>query len=46
MRQADRVQGFVRSGPSVTADVMFRMVTDGNTKKVHYYSGPEGEAIL
>jgi NAD(P)-dependent dehydrogenase (short-subunit alcohol dehydrogenase family) len=35
----------VRSDPAITSDVMFRMVTDGNTKKVHYYSGPDGEAI-
>ncbi|MGW1159152.1 SDR family oxidoreductase [Streptomyces sp. NPDC002513] len=35
----------VRSDPALTADVMFRMITDGNTKKVHYYSGPDGEAI-
>lgn len=35
----------VRSDPAVTAEVMFRMVTDGDTRKVHYYSGPDGEAI-
>jgi NAD(P)-dependent dehydrogenase (short-subunit alcohol dehydrogenase family) len=35
----------VRSDPAGTAEVMFRMVTDGDTKKVHYYSGPDGEAI-
>lgn len=35
----------VRSDPALTAEVMYRMVTDGNTKKVHYYSGPDGEAI-
>ncbi len=35
----------VRSDPAITADVMFRMVTDGDTRKVHYYSGPDGEAI-
>lgn len=35
----------VRSDPALTAEVMFRMVADGNTKKVHYYSGPDGEAI-
>ncbi|MDQ0276518.1 NAD(P)-dependent dehydrogenase (short-subunit alcohol dehydrogenase family) [Arthrobacter silviterrae] len=35
----------VRSDPAGTADVMFQMVLDGNTKKVHYYSGPDGEAI-
>ena len=35
----------VRSDPAVTVEVMFRMVTDGNTRKVHYYSGPDGEAI-
>ncbi|MGH3691067.1 MAG: SDR family oxidoreductase [Microbacterium sp.] len=35
----------VRSDPAGTADVMFRMVTDGDKKKVHYYSGPDGEAI-
>jgi NAD(P)-dependent dehydrogenase (short-subunit alcohol dehydrogenase family) len=35
----------VRSDPAVTAEVMFRMVTDGDSRKVHYYSGPDGEAI-
>lgn len=35
----------VRSDPAITAEVMFRMVTDGDTRKVHYYSGPDGEAI-
>jgi NAD(P)-dependent dehydrogenase (short-subunit alcohol dehydrogenase family) len=35
----------VRSDPAITAAVMFRMVTDGDTKKVRYYSGPDGEAI-
>ncbi|MFB8182503.1 SDR family NAD(P)-dependent oxidoreductase [Streptomyces sp. NPDC055966] len=35
----------VRSDPALTAEVMFRMVTDGDTKKVHYYSGHDGEAI-
>lgn len=35
----------VRSDPAITVDVMFRMVTDGNTRKVHYYRGPDGEAI-
>jgi hypothetical protein len=35
----------VRSDPAGTAEVMFAMVTDGNRKKVHYYSGPDGEAI-
>jgi NAD(P)-dependent dehydrogenase (short-subunit alcohol dehydrogenase family) len=35
----------VRSDPAGTAEVMFRMVTDGDRKKVHYYSGPDGEAI-
>ncbi|MFJ2375704.1 SDR family NAD(P)-dependent oxidoreductase [Streptomyces sp. NPDC087769] len=35
----------VRSDPALTAEVMFRMVTDGDTKKVHYYSGPDGEVI-
>ena len=35
----------VRSDPAITAEVMFRMVTDGNARKVHYYSGPDGEAI-
>jgi len=24
---------------------MFRMVTDGDAQKVHYYSGPDAEAI-
>jgi NAD(P)-dependent dehydrogenase (short-subunit alcohol dehydrogenase family) len=35
----------VRSDPAGTAEVMFRMVTDGDRKKVHYYSGPDGEAV-
>ena len=35
----------VRSDPAITADVIFRMVTDGDTRKVHYYSGPDAEAI-
>lgn len=35
----------VRSDPAITAEVMFRMVTDGDTNKVHYYSGPDGVAI-
>ena len=35
----------VRSDPAGTAEVMLRMVTDGDRKKVHYYSGPDGEAI-
>jgi len=35
----------VRSDPALTAEVMFRMVTDGDRKKIHYYSGPDGEAI-
>ncbi|WP_353114830.1 SDR family NAD(P)-dependent oxidoreductase [Microbacterium sp.] len=35
----------VRSDPVGTAEVMFQMVTDGDRKKVHYYSGPDGQAI-
>ncbi|MCT4397158.1 SDR family NAD(P)-dependent oxidoreductase [Pediococcus ethanolidurans] len=35
----------VRSNPQITADVMFRMVTDGNNKQIRYYSGPDGEAV-
>jgi len=35
----------VRSDPAGTAEVMFRMVTDGDRNKVHYYSDPDGEAI-
>lgn len=35
----------VRSDPSITAEVIYRMVTDGNARKVRYYSGPDGEAI-
>jgi NAD(P)-dependent dehydrogenase (short-subunit alcohol dehydrogenase family) len=35
----------VRSDPAITAEVMYRMVTDGDTRKVRYYSGPDGEAI-
>ncbi|MFD7155498.1 SDR family oxidoreductase [Kribbella sp. NPDC059898] len=38
-------QNLVRSDPAITAEVMFRMVTDGDARKVHYYSGPDGEAI-
>lgn len=32
------------SDPAITAEVMYRMVTDGDTRKVHYYSGPDGQA--
>jgi NAD(P)-dependent dehydrogenase (short-subunit alcohol dehydrogenase family) len=35
----------VRSNPALTVEVMFRMIIDGNTHKVRYYSGPDGEAI-
>ncbi|MFE7112348.1 hypothetical protein ACFU98_34865 [Streptomyces sp. NPDC057575] len=35
----------VRSDPAGTAEAMFRMVTDGDRKKVHYCSGPDGEAL-
>jgi len=35
----------VRSDPAGTAEVMFGMVTDGDTKRVHYYSGPDGRAV-
>jgi NAD(P)-dependent dehydrogenase (short-subunit alcohol dehydrogenase family) len=35
----------VRSDPAITADVMYRMVTDSDTGRVHYYSGPDGEGI-
>ncbi|HEX3784494.1 MAG TPA: SDR family oxidoreductase [Pseudonocardiaceae bacterium] len=35
----------VRSDPALTAEVVFRMVTDGNVRKVRYYSGPDGEAV-
>jgi len=35
----------VRSDPAGTAEMMFRMVVDGDPDKVHYYSGPDGEAI-
>ncbi|MFD6698196.1 MULTISPECIES: SDR family oxidoreductase [unclassified Microbacterium] len=35
----------VRSDPAGTAEVMFRMVVDGDAGKVHYYSGPDGTAI-
>ena len=38
-------QNAVRSDPQITADVMFRMVTDGDAHKARYYSGPDGEAI-
>ncbi|MFC5180452.1 SDR family oxidoreductase [Actinomadura harenae] len=43
--EAFGAQNLVRSDPQITADVMFRMVTDGDTRKVRYYSGPDGEAI-
>ncbi|MFJ2904319.1 SDR family oxidoreductase [Streptomyces sp. NPDC087212] len=43
--EAFAARNLVRSDPALTAEVMFRMVTDGDTKKVHYYSGPDGEAI-
>lgn len=33
------------STPSVTADVIYQAVTDGNTSKVRYYSGPDGTVI-
>jgi len=35
----------IRSNPELTSEVMFRMITDGDRRKVHYYSGPDGEAI-
>lgn len=35
----------VRSNPAITAEVMYRMVVDGDRKKIHYYSGPDSEAI-
>ncbi|MFE3001453.1 SDR family oxidoreductase [Nocardia sp. NPDC059246] len=35
----------VRSDPALTVEAMWRMVTDGDSRKVHYYSGPDGEAI-
>jgi len=35
----------VRSNPVGTAEVMYHMVTDGDRNKVHYYSGPDGQAI-
>lgn len=35
----------VRSDPAGTAEVMLRMVTDGDSTKIHYYSGPDGEAV-
>lgn len=38
-------QYLTRGAPADTAEVMYRMVTDGDTKKIHYYSGPDGEAI-
>ena len=40
-----RASRLVRSDPAGTAEVMYRMVTDGATKTVHYYSGPDDEAI-
>lgn len=33
------------SEPSVTAEVIFAAVTDGDPTKVRYYSGPDGTAI-
>lgn len=35
----------VRSDPESTAEVMYRMVVDGDRNKIHYYSGPDAEAI-
>lgn len=35
----------VRSHPMLTADVIHEAVTDNKPAKVHYYSGPDGEAI-
>jgi NAD(P)-dependent dehydrogenase (short-subunit alcohol dehydrogenase family) len=35
----------VRSHPGVTADVIYQAVTDGDTTKVRYYTGPDGTAI-
>ena len=40
-----RALNTVRSDPAGTAEVMFRMVTDGDRRKVHYYSGPDGQAV-
>jgi NAD(P)-dependent dehydrogenase (short-subunit alcohol dehydrogenase family) len=40
-----RSLNLTRSDPALTVDVMYAMVTDGNATKVHYYSGPDGEAI-
>ena len=34
-----------RSHPRVTADVIYQAVTDGDTTKVRYYTGPDGTAI-
>ncbi|KZM75464.1 SDR family oxidoreductase [Nocardia terpenica] len=34
----------ILSDPEITAEAMYRMVIDGDTRKVHYYSGPDGEA--
>jgi NAD(P)-dependent dehydrogenase (short-subunit alcohol dehydrogenase family) len=35
----------VRSHPQVTSDVIYQAVTDGDTTKVRYYTGPDGTAI-
>lgn len=34
-----------RSHPRVTSDVIYQAVTDGDTTKVRYYTGPDGTAI-
>lgn len=34
-----------RSHPRVTADVIYQAVTDGDTTKARYYTGPDGTAI-
>ena len=33
------------TAPHVTADVIFRAATDGQSAQVRYYSGPDGESI-
>ncbi|MEW1549979.1 SDR family oxidoreductase [Streptomyces tsukubensis] len=43
--EAFAARNAVRSDPAVTAEVMFRMVEDGDTRRVRYHSGPDAEAV-
>ncbi len=40
-----RTLNVIRSNPALTAEAMFRMVADGDRRKIYYYCGPDGEAI-